>query len=315
MVDVIWAAVEPMLPRRGRFVHPGRAVIGPGYRDRLCFAGDPGAGWRRAAHGSQRRRCSTDGRCRTRRCASRRDEWVASWGVRARSRPKRSPPMGPDRGTAISMTCASTGPPTKLPAAAKEPAKAPLTGANQGWKWSIAHRRGGRCPVAWAAARREPQRHHAVRPHHCRDRTTRPPSRHRDLAPRPRIHGAPASTGQPPACWASPTWCGPPKRKPGHDGPADTEPAHAPLGLRWTRRANQLMAVQLRAAATKHRPKTRAPPRPARPRRHPHHRHQTHRPPQPLATPQPPNPLTLLEAARIGHPRVGWFPGVLVGLS
>ncbi|WP_419923422.1 hypothetical protein [Candidatus Poriferisodalis sp.] len=42
--------------------------------------------------------------------------------------------------------------------------------------------------------------------------------------------GAPASTGQPPLR-ASPIWCGPPKRKPGHDGPA--EPAPAPLGLRW----------------------------------------------------------------------------------
>ncbi len=93
--------------------------------------------------------------------------------------------------------------------------------------------------------RREPQRHHAVRPHHCRDRTTRPPSRHRDLAPRPRILGRPRR---------------PVSRRCGHHRPGaapqtQTRPRRprrtgpSAAGAALARRANQLMAgSQLRCS-------------------------------------------------------------------
>ena len=80
-----------------------------------------------AARGSPRRRC-WDGGCRTRRCG-RAATSGSLLGCSRWSRPKRSLPMT-GSWDSISMTCASTGPPTRRPAAATAPAKALWTGEN-----------------------------------------------------------------------------------------------------------------------------------------------------------------------------------------
>ncbi len=126
------------------------------------------------------------------------------------------------------MTCASTGPPTKLPAAAKEPAKAPLTGANQAGSRSIAIDGAG-IPVAWAAA--GANRNDIM----LFDPTIAEIERqglHHDTETLHLDRGYWGARVDRSAAAAGITdLVRPPKRKPGHDGPA--EPAPAPLGLRW----------------------------------------------------------------------------------
>ncbi len=127
------------------------------------------------------------------------------------------------------MTCASTGPPTKLPAAAKEPAKAPLTGANQAGSGQ-SRSDGAGIPVGWAAA--GANRNDIM----LFDPTIAEIERqglHHDTETLHLDRGYWGARVDRSAAAAGITdLVRPPKRKPaGHDGPA--EPAPAPLGLRW----------------------------------------------------------------------------------
>ena len=259
VVDVIWAAVEPMLPARP-VRDPGRGHR-PRIPDRLCFWGilvrlATGCSWR------LRRRC-WDGRCRT-PLRSRRDEWVAA-GVFEMIAAEAIAAYDRIVGLDLDDVCIA-GPPTKLPAAAKEPAKAPWTGENSAGSGRSRQTRGSRS--------RGPPPARTATTSCC---STPPSPRSNDKAsittPRPctstAATGAPASTTQQPRP-ASTIWCGPPNAN-----PATTAEPHSAAGAALASRAHQLMAVQLRATATKLRPKTRAPPRPARPRRRLDHHPQT----------------------------------------
>ncbi len=296
VVDVIWGAVEPMLPARP-VRDPGRGHR-PRIPDRLCFWGilvrlATGCSWQSAEALLGWQVSDTTLR-------SRRDEWVAA-GVFELIAAEAIAAYDRIVGLDLDDVCVD-GSTHKAPCGGEGTGKSPVDRRKSGWKRSIAIRRGGdpgRVGLPRGANRNDIM---LFDPHHCRDRTTRPPSRHRDLAPPTADTGAPASTGQPPLR-ASPTWCGPPERKPGHDGPA--EPAPAPLGLRWrVERTNSWLSNygQLRRN-TDRKPEHRLAQLALAV--HPHHRHQTHRPPQPLATPQPPNPANALSL----NPPV--WPGVL----
>ena len=268
VVDVIWAAVEPMLPARP-VRDPGRGHR-PRIPDRLCFWGilvrlATGCSWQcaEALLGWQ----VSDTTLR-----SRRDEWVAA-GVFELIAAEAIAAYDRIVGLDLDDVCVD-GSTHKAPCGGEGTGKSPVDRRKSGWKRSIATD-GARIPVAWAAAGANRNDIMLFDP--------KPLPRSNDKAsittPRPCTStadtGAPASTGQPPLR-ASPTWCGAPQTQTRPRRPRRTGPSAA--GAALARRANQLMAVQLRPAATKHRPKTRAPPRPARPRRHPHHRHQTHIP-------------------------------------
>ena len=126
------------------------------------------------------------------------------------------------------MTCASTGPPTKLPAAAKEPAKAPLTGANQAGSGQ------SRSTGPGSRSRGLPPARTATTS--CCSTPPLPRSErqglHHDTETLHLDRGYWGARVDRSAAAAGITdLVRPPKRKPGHDGPA--EPAPAPLGLRW----------------------------------------------------------------------------------
>ena len=283
VVDVIWAAVEPML--RVRPVGgPGRGHR-PRIPDRLCFWGilvrlATGCSWQSAEALLGWQVSDTTLR-------SRRDEWVAA-GVFELIAAEAIAAYDRIVGLDLDDVCVD-GSTHKAPCGGHGTGKSPVDRRKLGWKRSIATDGAG-IPVGWAAAGAnrndimlfDPAIAEIERQGLHHDTETLHLDRGYWGA---RVDRSAAAAG-------ITDLVRPPKRKTGHDGPA--EPVTALLGQRWRVERTNSWLSQLRAAATKHRPKTRAPPRPARPRRHPHHHHQTHRPPQPLATPQPPNPLTLL---------------------
>ena len=282
VVDVIWAAVEPLLA-----VRPVRD-LGRGHRpripDRLCFWGilvrlATGCSWQSAEALLGWQVSDTTLR-------SRRDEWVAA-GVFELIAAEAIAAYDRIVGLDLDDVCID-GSTHKAPCGGEGTGKSPVDRRKSGWKWSIAIDGAG-IPVGWAAAGAnrndimlfdptiaEIERqglHHDTETLHLDRGLLGRPRRQRSSQGRHHRPGAAPQTQTR-------------QRRPRRTG-------HSTAGAALASRAHQLMAVQLRATATKHRPKTRAPPRPARPRRHPHHHPQTHRPPQPLATPQPPNPLTL----------------------
>ncbi len=248
VVDVIWAAVEPMLPARP-VRDPGRGHR-PRIPDRLCFWGilvrlATGCSWQSAEALLGWQVSDTTLR-------SRRDEWVAA-GVFELIAAEAIAAYDRIVGLDLDDVCVD-GSTHKAPCGGEGTGKSPVDRRKSG----SASRSRGLPPARTATTS-------------CC--STPPLPRSNDKAsittPRPCTStadtGAPASTGQPPLR-ASPTWCGPPNAN-----PATTAPPNRPQ-RRWGcagASSEPTHAVQLRPAATKHRPKTRAPPRPARPRRQP----------------------------------------------
>ena len=145
VVDVIWAAVEPMLPARP-VRDPGRGHR-PRIPDRLCFWGilvrlATGCSWQcaEALLGWQ----VSDTTLR-----SRRDEWVAAGVfelIAAEAIAAYDRIVGPD----LDDVCVD-GSTHKAPCGGEGTGKSPVDRRKSGWKWSIATDGAG-IPVAWAAA-------------------------------------------------------------------------------------------------------------------------------------------------------------------
>ena len=145
VVDVIWAAVEPMLP-----VRPVRD-LGRGHRpripDRLCFWGilvrlATGCSWQcaEALLGWQ----VSDTTLR-----SRRDEWVAA-GVFELIAAEAIAAYDRIVGLDLDDVCVD-GSTHKAPCGGEGTGKSPVDRRKLGWKWSIAVDGAG-IPVGWAAA-------------------------------------------------------------------------------------------------------------------------------------------------------------------
>ncbi len=221
VVDVIWAAVEPMLPARP-VRDPGRGHR-PRIPDRLCFWGilvrlATGCSWQSAEALLGWQVSDTTLR-------SRRDEWVAA-GVFELIAAEAIAAYDRIVGLDLDDVCVD-GSTHKAPCGGEGTGKSPVDRRKSGWKWSIATDGAG-IPVAWAAA--GANRNDIM----LFDPTIAGSPRSNDKAsittPRPCTStadtGAPASTGQPPLR-ASPTWCGPPNAN-----PATTAPPNRPQ-RRW----------------------------------------------------------------------------------
>ena len=283
VVDVVWAAVEPLLGRP-----PDDHPLGchrPRVCDRLCLQGIV---WRLVLGCSwQSVEILLGNEVSDTTLRSRRDEWVAA-GVFDQIAAEALAAWDRIMGLQLADVCID-GSIHKAPCGGPGTGKSPVDRRKSGWKTSIATDAAG-IAVGWAAdgANRnditlfgptvdqiaERGLHHDIDTLHldrgyagrrCRSRRW-----HRRHLPARQAQARPRR--QP--CRARPRAAG------------------TALG----RRAHQLVARQLRPDPTQHRPQTRAPTRPARPRRHAHHRHQTHRPPQPMATTTSTYPLTLLWA-------------------
>ena len=274
VVDVIWAAVEPLLPVV-RDSHP-LGCHRPRASDRLCLQGII---WRLVLG------CSWTSVEILLDCAvsdttlrRRRDEWVAA-GVFDRIAAEALAAWDRVMGLRLAEVCID-GSIHKAPCGGAGTGKSPVDRRKSGWKWSIATDAAG-IVVGWAAdgANRndimllgptvdqitERGLHHDIDTLHLdRGLLGRPRRRHRVGGRHHRPDAAPQTQT--------------PRRRPRR---SRTGTAGAALD----RGAHQLVAVQLRAAPPQHRPPPPAPPSPARPRHHAHHHRQTHRPPQPLATP------------------------------
>ena len=222
VVDVIWAAVEPMLPARP-VRDPGRGHR-PRIPDRLCFWGilvrlATGCSWQcaEALLGWQ----VSDTTLR-----SRRDEWVAA-GVFELIAAEAIAAYDRIVGLDLDDVCVD-GSTHKAPCGGEGTGKSPVDRRKSGWKWSIATD-GARIPVAWAAAGAnrndimlfDPAIAEIERQGLHHDTETLHLDRGYWGA---RVDRSAAAAG-------ITDLVRPPKRKPGHDGPA--EPAPAPLGLRW----------------------------------------------------------------------------------
>ncbi|WP_428118707.1 IS5 family transposase [Candidatus Poriferisodalis sp.] len=222
VVDVIWAAVEPMLPVRP-VGGPGRGHR-PRIPDRLCFWGilvrlATGCSWQcaEALLGWQ----VSDTTLR-----SRRDEWVAA-GVFERIAAEAIAAYDRIVGLDLDDVCID-GSTHKAPCGGEGTGKSPVDRRKSGWKWSIAIDGAG-IAVGWAAAGANRNDIMLFDPtvaeierrglHHDTE------TLHLDRGYwGARVDRSAAAAG---IC----DLVRPPKRRPGHDGPA--EPVTAPLGLRW----------------------------------------------------------------------------------
>ncbi len=223
VVDVIWAAVEPRLPRV-----PDRHPLGchrPRVSDRLCLQGIVwrlvlGCSWVSAE-------ILLDNQVSDTTLRRRRDEWIAA-GVFDQIAAEALAAWDRIMGLRLSDVCID-GSIHKAPCGGDGTGKSPVDRRKLGCKWSIAVDGSG-IPVGWAAdgANRndimlfgptvdqivERGLHHDIETLHL-DRGYWGA----------RVDRAAAAAG-------ITDLVRPPKRKPGHDRPA--EPAAAPLGLRWS---------------------------------------------------------------------------------
>ncbi|WP_423917409.1 IS5 family transposase [Candidatus Poriferisodalis sp.] len=231
VVDVIWAAVEPLLPRS-----PDRHPLGchrPRVCDRLCLRGIIwrlvlGCSWRSVE-------ILLDNAVSDTTLRSRRDEWVAA-GVFDQIAAEAIAAWDRIMGLRLGDVCID-GSVHKAPCGGPGTGKSPVDRRKSGWKWSLAVDAEG-VPVAWCAdgANRndimlfEPTMAELERQglHHDIDTI------HLDRCYwGARVDAAADAAG---IC----DLARPPKRKPSA-GPA--EPATAPLGLRWhVERANSWLA-------------------------------------------------------------------------
>ncbi len=232
VVDVIWAAVEPRLPRA-----PDRHPLGchrPRVSDRLCLQGIV---WRLALG------CSwvsvetlLDNQVSDTTLRRRRDEWVAA-GVFDAVAAEALAAWDRIMGLRLPDVCID-GSIHKAPCGGPGTGKSPVDRRKLGWKLSVAVDGAG-IPVAWAAdgANRNdimlfgPTVDQIVERglHHDID------TLHLDRGYwGARVDHAAAAAG-------ITDLVRPPKRKPGHDRPA--EPVQTPLGLRWrVERANSWLS-------------------------------------------------------------------------
>ena len=187
VVDVIWAAVEPLLPvvrdshplgcHRPRRQRPAvsagdHLAAGAGLLVDVC--GDP-AGLRGVRHDA------APPTRRVGRCGRFRPD-------RRRGARRLGPRHGPQAGRGVHRRVDPQGPLRRSGDRQK-----PCRSAQIGVEVVDRHRRGGH-RGRLGRRRREPQRHHAAGPHRGPDHRTRPAPRHRHAAPRPRLLGRPRST-------------------------------------------------------------------------------------------------------------------------
>ncbi|WP_420625002.1 IS5 family transposase [Candidatus Poriferisodalis sp.] len=222
VVDVLWEAVRHLVPVRVDR-HP-KGGHRPPIPDRLCFWGIlirlvTGCSWVSVER-------LLGGQVSDTTLRSRRDEWEAAGvfdAIAAEAIASYDRIVGLD----LDDVCVD-GSTHKAPCGGPGTGKSPVDRRKSGWKWSVATDAAG-IPVAWAAdgANRNdimlfaPTLDEAARRglHHDID------TLHLDRGYwGARVDRSAADAG-------ITDLVRPPKRKPGHDGPA--EPVPAPLGLRW----------------------------------------------------------------------------------
>lgn len=223
VVDVIWAAVEPLVARP-----PARHPLGCHRRrvcDRLCLQGIiwrlvTGCSWQSAE-------ILLDCQVSDTTLRSRRDEWVTA-GVFDQVAAEALAAWDRVMGLRLDDVCID-GSTHKAPCGGDGTGKSPVDRRKLGWKWSIATDAAG-IPVGWAAEGANRNDIMLFAPtvdqiverglHHDTD------TLHLDRGywgARVDRSAATAGIGD---------LIRPPKRKPDPDGPA--KPVPAPLGLRWT---------------------------------------------------------------------------------
>ena len=267
VVDAVWAAVEGLLPRRVRS-HP-LGCHRPRVSDRLCFRGllvrlVTGSSWTDVEAFLERRVSDTTLR-------ARRDEWIAA-GVFHRLCAEAVAAFDKIVGLDLSEV-AVDGSIHKAPCGGEGTGKSPVDRGKLGWKWSVAAERHG-VPIGWAVDGANRKRRTPAGAHSRGRRRRRAARRHRDPAPRPRLRlprRAP-TTRRHRHRRRLHTTAGQPHRPP---PPFAARPA-------LDRRVHQLLAPQLRATPTQHRPKNRLPTRRPMPRHHHLDHRKTHRLEKPM---------------------------------
>ncbi len=144
VVDVVWAAVEPLLPRA-----PGGHPLGchrPRISDRLCLRGIiirlvTGCSWQSAEF-------LLDGEVSDTTLRARRDEWIAA-GVFERVADEAVAAWDRIMGLRLADVCIG-GSTHKAPCGGPGTGKSPVDRRKLGWKWSLAGDAAG-IPVAWTA--------------------------------------------------------------------------------------------------------------------------------------------------------------------
>ena len=144
VVDAIWAAIEPLLPRS-----PDRHPLGchrPRVCDRLCFRGIiirlvTGCSWETVE-------MILDGAVSDTTLRSRRDEWAAA-GVFDQIADEAIAAWDRIVGLRLPDVCVD-GSTHKAPSGGPGTGKSPVDRRKLGWKWSLATDAAG-IPVAWAA--------------------------------------------------------------------------------------------------------------------------------------------------------------------
>ena len=278
-MGAMWAAAEPLLPCRGDD-HP-LGCHNPRIPDRVCFEGIvirlvTGCSWVTAERLMAHRASDTTLR-------ARRYEWVdagvfdalADEALRAY-----------DRIVGLDLTeTAVDGSIHKAPCGGDGTGKSPVDRGKSGWKWSLLTDRNS-IPVSWAAdgANRhdivlfEPTVAAAAGGAACRRGDPA-------FGPRLRLRRRQGVRGQPRHRRRR-------VRQETQTGRRSRQD-HSPAGVALGHRAHQLVAVELRAATTQHRPPATTPLRPTRPGDRLAAHRQTHRLAKPLEPQMTAYPRTL----------------------
>jgi transposase len=269
VTDIIWRAVEPLLPAAVAS-HP-LGCHRPRVPNRLCFRGIlirlvTGASWVDIE-------AILDHQVSDTTLRARRDEWIDA-GCSRPSRPKPSRRSTGSSGS-ISTMLPWTGRCTKPRMAARAPAPTPPIEAS--WVGSGPSRRNATASPSRGSSTAPTATTWPCSPHPRRPRRHRPARRDRHPAPRPRLRLR--RRAGPPPCRRDRPGRDPTPRHHGARRQETTGPARAALD----RRSHQHLVVELRATPPQHRPTT--PPRGALPRHH----HPHHRPPPRLAKQMEPN--------------------------